>query len=315
MNAGIQVLKSRIPDNKIDSLACQHDFDVNCIDCAFSSLMHQMTTQSNSTPHLFVNFLTDNQFSDALQDDAYNFLTHMLFTLSYNFSRAFLIKHDTNISCVNGCEVRRLVENYLSFTLDINEHSTLEDAFSSYFFTVEMEALCDCGGHQTKTFAISEAPTSLLLHLKRFVQLENGKYAKLTHAVQIPQQFVLNFGSDNVSYKFSSAIMHSGTEYKRGHYTTYVMRQNQLHLCDDSIVKVTDFSQIDHTQTYIVIFDKCNDSDETMIVESGEATSQFPQSPPASPFKGFSSENASSRAIEAICKLLTIFFFHKKPFN
>lgn len=302
MNVVIQVLKSRIPDDKIGSLTCQHDFNAGCIDCAFASLIHEMMTQATTNPRSFVSFLTGDQFSDQHQDDAYNFLIHMLFNLRYNYSEDFAIKHVTITSCINFCGPNRIEENYIALTLDIKGHSSLEDALTQYFSTEELDSLCACGGRQLKSFEISDAPNSIMIRLKRFSFL-NGNYIKLNHDVHIPEQLHLNFGGEEVCYNFSSAIMHSGASYTSGHYTAFVKRQSQLFFCNDSIIKEADFEDFVHAQSYVVVFDKWSDA---MLFP--RSTSQVSVSPPASPFNGFDTDDLDTNPFEVVCKHLTISF-------
>ncbi|KAI5137385.1 uncharacterized protein NESG_00469 [Nematocida ausubeli] len=128
-------------------------------------------------------------------------------------------------------------EPFTSISMNIfgsSLESTLERYFQEEAVSIRKE--CSCGNSEkyVKKVEISEVPSVLCLHLKRY-QVHNKTVSKIDTIITYPE--VLEVAGK--TFTLFSVIMHSG-EMDSGHYIAYTRRNSQWYLTnDEEIIRVS----------------------------------------------------------------------------
>ena len=94
---------------------------------------------------------------------------------------------------------------------------------------------CNKGTLATKRLSVFKEPSLLILHLKRFVNVNNS-LKKINDAVVIPRQIE----PMATNFKLRGLVHHHGQAMSNGHYTAEVDFEGEWMRCDDeSVYKTT----------------------------------------------------------------------------
>lgn len=124
---------------------------------------------------------------------------------------------------------------------------------------------CDAYTNATKKMTVKEAPTNLIINLKKFDKFGT----KIKSGVDYPNQFKLNdyFSKDgskksksktnNMTYELYAVINHEGKFSNCGHYNSYVKGYDQnWYICDDAKVKKINGNGPQSTDKAYILFYK-----------------------------------------------------------
>ncbi|KAL7668455.1 hypothetical protein ACOME3_009157 [Neoechinorhynchus agilis] len=106
---------------------------------------------------------------------------------------------------------------------------SLKDMLNDFCETTHIEGCCPCGGVRSNRVTITECPTILCMHIKRFSwQVETKKFKKLRFSLKYDHMLDMepftrtdNSLSDNnkpLFYELQSVIVHKGQHLSNGHY-------------------------------------------------------------------------------------------------
>jgi Ubiquitin carboxyl-terminal hydrolase len=102
---------------------------------------------------------------------------------------------------------------------------------------------------------ITQLPRTLILHLIRFMNDDNGRTRKLDHAVKFDE--VLHMpcaGGNTKQYRLRSMIQHSGNRHG-GHYVTDVKSQGAWYEANDAFVTAVGLARVLESQMYCAAYE------------------------------------------------------------
>eukprot|EP00004_Rigifila_ramosa_P008707 TRINITY_DN1_c0_g2_i2.p1 TRINITY_DN1_c0_g2~~TRINITY_DN1_c0_g2_i2.p1 ORF type:complete len:233 (+),score=50.50 TRINITY_DN1_c0_g2_i2:72-701(+) len=126
----------------------------------------------------------------------------------------------------------------------------------------------------TKRYLIATPPSSLTLHLKRFLQTRRGNTEKINQHVSFPLRLVLDpfcvpdLDSEAVSsaadvgddaenskyvYNLSGVAVHAGG-LGGGHYTAYALHESQWFYASDTHVSPVPVSEVTASQAFLLFY-------------------------------------------------------------
>lgn len=127
--------------------------------------------------------------------------------------------------------------------MDISECTTVDTALVHFFKKEKIEYTCDACAEKmiaVKQLSIEKGPEVLCIQLKRFINADEkiNKHVSFKQIIHMTP-FAANDNNlgNRLLYKLSSAIIHSGSSAKNGHYTCIAQVSNEKYYSfDDSTV-------------------------------------------------------------------------------
>ena len=129
------------------------------------------------------------------------------------------------------------------------------------FFQHEIinEASCpECGvvGQTVKTLSIKNAPHVFVLHLSRF----HGGLDKIDSHVEFDTEFQTHYVTDEhgqeVIYRLTGLILHTGVSIAAGHYTSYFLDQGKWFECNDMEIREVSWHDVSKLRIYILFYQR-----------------------------------------------------------
>lgn len=116
----------------------------------------------------------------------------------------------------------------------IREGASFQQLFKNFF-----DHRDDLGRRQQVFFP--QAPSDLLIQLKRFYRTREGEEGKIIYSIDVPERITLSQAlirsGETGSYQCDAFLVHHGVSLNRGHYVAYVKRGETWWLCSDSSVR------------------------------------------------------------------------------
>jgi len=152
------------------------------------------------------------------------------------------------LSCPSCQNTKFTFDHFTSLSLEIPTTSCdIYDVLNKFTNRDKLEWCCsECStvSQTNRTFRISKLPRILVIHLKRFSQEFDGNRKKIRTAIKYPivdldmSNYVVEIFKD-MCWKYDLyAISHHVGELNSGHYTSFVLHNNEWHYCNDSNVRV-----------------------------------------------------------------------------
>ncbi|XP_065901281.1 ubiquitin carboxyl-terminal hydrolase 44-like isoform X2 [Dysidea avara] len=175
----------------------------------------------------------------------------------------------------NPCDLKELLDRFTSteklegkvFRCDQCSGASSDDGSSDS--SVRQKRQCSSLQHAEKRLLISKAPDVLRLHLKRFRWVSYNRSQKINAHVNFDFELDLSdycvtdildplggFVSGDHMYDLVSIIMHHGTGFGSGHYSSYNWNNIAgcwVH-CNDARIKYCSSDEVAQSQAYILFF-------------------------------------------------------------
>lgn len=213
------------------------------------------------------------------QEDAHEYLKAVLDTLfldGHN-KRVQQLFDGSLVSCVTcqSCDNKSITrEKFLDLSLDISDKqiTSLELALEQFtkieLLSTDNKVDCDgCKKRQqvTKGTKISTTPNGILsIHFKRFEYNMCGHIQRINKRITFPPTLDLSQymqsgkkkSTDNNKYNLFGLVIHKGSTCQSGHYISYVKRNSEWWLCNDSLVSKVSASTVMKQDPYMVFYEQ-----------------------------------------------------------
>jgi len=158
--------------------------------------------------------------------------------------------------CCISCELPKL-----------NREIMVDDCLESFFLDESLNADYTCSNCKKQTspikkLSIKKLPNHLIIHFKRFIMMENGKYIKNNQHISFPiylnmSKFVdKSIPKKDTVYHLYAVINHIGV-MSSGHYYSYCKVPNNKWYCfNDENVDAIEKSKLDNKNAYILFYKK-----------------------------------------------------------
>lgn len=265
------------------------DAEDNLLTC-LAELFVQINTSKKRTgvisPKKFINQLKrDNElFRSYMHQDAHEFLNYLLNqaceileeeekrrrgdvplppgsppinTWVHDIFQGKLVNETRCLQCET---VTRREEVFMDLSLEIDQNCSVTSCLRNFSATEMLDKddkfFCDhccCLQEAQKRLLIKQAPTCLILHLKRFKYVEaQGKMRKLMYRVVFPLELKLSNTTADAAgvdspYSLAAVVVHVGSGPTHGHYVSLIKSHNNWLFFDDESVDGITESQIQST--------------------------------------------------------------------
>ena len=123
---------------------------------------------------------------------------------------------------------------------------------------------CNKTTKSVKTLEISNAPSILVVQIKRFQYTIEGNGRKLCKLIKFTDKLNINVDTlhdvaNKITYKLKAVISHVGDEISGGHYiaTTRIDASSDIwHTYSDSNCKAIGLEQVQKQQAYLLFYEK-----------------------------------------------------------
>ncbi|KAM0683778.1 Ubiquitin carboxyl-terminal hydrolase 42 [Mitosporidium daphniae] len=201
-------------------------------------------------------------FRYGRQEDAHEFLCVFLDALEKKFSSLKSLTAGTftsRIAC-KSCGATSDSKEPFGNIISLQVSSTIEQSLQRFTRSERLDEFYKCGtcsslGTSTRKLSISELPSLLMFHMKRFAP--GFSAGKITKHIQFPEILDISpFAIDSKGHKYTLAgvIVHSGYSTSSGHYHACVRNQGLWYEVDDEDVRLLKNTTVLSQQAYILFY-------------------------------------------------------------
>jgi ubiquitin C-terminal hydrolase len=189
------------------------------------------------------------------QNDSSESMIYIIDLLNKKFSKTFHSNIISSLQCLNCKQIRKTNEIFNIISVEMEHH--INESLKNFLKKEKLEDKITCDNCNKKTntykkYEIDNLSENLIIHLKRFKQV-NNRYIKDRSKIVCPNLITIN----KKHYELRGVIIHSGTVTGGHYYFIGKNLTNTWYKYDDILVKKLNNIDIIN-QGYIFYFEKIN---------------------------------------------------------
>ena len=224
-----------------------------------TSLQMGLNGRQEDAHEFFVKLMEHFENDDRLTAENFNLLAILNIQL----------RSTTNYQqCSHSYEVDEYLWHLsLHFPIPLNEDAassstTLQISYllQKYFqHEIIHEASCpDCGvvGRTVKTLKIMNAPQVLVFQLARFHAGLDKIDSHVEFRTEFRSRYITDENGQEVTYRLTGLILHTGLSIAAGHYITYFLDQGKWFECNDMEIREVSWQEVSQLKIYILFYQR-----------------------------------------------------------